>query len=58
MKYIAKPSLFNDRNNKTFSDKNSAIKYLEKTTGYSMDTNRETKISDWEIVDKLITIYQ
>jgi len=61
MKFIAKPYLNKNKDMKEFSDIKAAVKYLEKVTGYKMDseiTNRKTKerTYDWELVGKLIRV--
>jgi len=61
MKFIAKPYLNQNKGMKEFSDIKAAVKYLEKVTGFKMDsvvTNRKTKerTYDWELVGKLIRV--
>jgi len=55
--FIAKPNLNNSLGQKTFSDMEAAVTYLEETTGYKMDfvTDKRTKerTYDWELIGKL-----
>jgi hypothetical protein len=57
MMYLAKPKLNNTIGQKTFSDMEEAVSYLEKATGYKMDfvVDKRTKerTYDWELVGKL-----
>ena len=57
MMYVAKPNLNNSLGQKTFSDMEEAVAYLEATTGHKMDfvTDKRTKerTYDWELIGKL-----
>lgn len=55
--FIAKPNLNNSLGQKTFSDLEAAVTYLEEATGHKMDflVDKRTKerIYDWELIGKL-----
>jgi hypothetical protein len=57
MLYIAKPKMNNTIGQKTFSDMEAAVAYLEEATGHKMDyvVNKKTKEKtyDWELIGKL-----
>lgn len=55
--FIAKPNLNNSLGQKTFSEMEAAVAYLEEKTGYKMDfvVDKRTKerTYDWELIGKL-----
>ena len=53
--FLAKPQ-YNGLYQKTFATKKEAVKYLNEITGYEMKTDPKTKISDWELVGKLVEV--
>jgi len=57
MLYVAKPNLNNSIGQKTFSDMEAAVAYLEDKTGHKMDfvVDKYTKerTYDWELIGKL-----
>jgi len=57
MLYVAKPKINNTIGQKTFSDMEAAVAYLEEATGHKMDfvvdKRTKEKTYDWELVGKL-----
>ena len=57
MLYVAKPKMNNTIGQKTFSDMEAAVSYLEEATGHKMDfvvdKRTKEKTYDWELIGKL-----
>ena len=57
MLYVAKPNMNNSLGQKTFSNIEAAVAYLEEQTGHKMDFVKDPKTKektyDWEIIGKL-----
>ena len=57
MLYVAKPNMNNSLGQKTFSNIEAAVAYLEEQTGHKMDFVKDPKTKektyDWELIGKL-----